>query len=84
MVMVGDGQVSQGGTVFKDSARKVRLVGGGKVIVGFAGSTADCFTLVEIFEKKLEEYPGQLMRGRNTAEKQRTGGKGSEENDARR
>ena len=62
VVLIGDGQVSQGGTVFKPNARKVRVIGNGKVIVGFAGSTADCFALLEVFEKKLEEYSGQLLR----------------------
>ena len=60
--MIGDGQVSMGGTVFKPNARKVRIIGGGKVICGFAGSTADCFALLDALEKKLDEYPGQLLR----------------------
>lgn len=59
VVLIGDGQVSQGSTVFKPNARKVRVIGNGKVIVGFAGSTADCFALLDVFEKKLEEYSGQ-------------------------
>lgn len=62
VVLIGDGQVSMGGTVFKPNARKVRVIGNGKVIVGFAGSTADCFALLDVFEKKLEEYSGQLLR----------------------
>lgn len=62
VVVIGDGQVSMGGTVFKPNARKVRIIGGGKVICGFAGSTADCFALLDALEKKLEEYPGQLLR----------------------
>lgn len=62
MVVIGDGQVSMGGTVFKPNARKVRIIGGGKVICGFAGSTADCFALLDALEKKLDEYPGQLLR----------------------
>jgi hypothetical protein len=62
VVVIGDGQVSMGGTVFKPNARKVRIIGNGKVICGFAGSTADCFALLDALEKKLEEYPGQLLR----------------------
>ena len=62
VVVIGDGQVSMGGTVFKPNARKVRVIGGGKVICGFAGSTADCFALLDALEKKLDEYPGQLLR----------------------
>jgi len=62
VVVIGDGQVSMGGTVFKPNARKVRVIGGGKVITGFAGSTADCFALLDALEKKLDEYPGQLLR----------------------
>lgn len=63
-VIAGDGQVSMGQTVVKSSARKVRRlsVGGVEVIGGFAGSTADAFTLFERLESKLEEKPGQLMR----------------------
>ncbi|MDR7145970.1 ATP-dependent protease subunit HslV [Rhizobium sp. BE258] len=63
VVMAGDGQVSLGQTVMKGNARKVRRIGkGGEVIAGFAGATADAFTLLERLEKKLEQYPGQLMR----------------------
>lgn len=62
VVLIGDGQVSQGSTVFKPNARKVRVIGGGKVVIGFAGSTADCFALVDVFEKKLEEYSGRKRR----------------------
>jgi ATP-dependent HslUV protease subunit HslV len=63
VVMVGDGQVSLGQTVMKSNARKVRRIGkGGDVIAGFAGATADAFTLLDRLEKKLEQYPGQLMR----------------------
>lgn len=64
VVVAGDGQVSVGQTVMKGTARKVRrLMPGGKdVIVGFAGSTADAFTLLERLEKKLESLPGQLAR----------------------
>src|SRR6516165_5365553 len=58
----GDGQVSIGQTIIKSNARKVRRLGGGEVIGGFAGATADAFTLFERLEKKLEQYRGQLMR----------------------
>ncbi|MEM1103474.1 MAG: ATP-dependent protease subunit HslV [Pseudomonadota bacterium] len=58
----GDGQVSFGQTVMKGNARKVRPIGRGDVIAGFAGATADAFTLLERLEAKLEQYPGQLMR----------------------
>ncbi len=62
-VIAGDGQVSMGNTVMKPNARKVRRIGaGGNVIAGFAGATADAFTLFERLEKKLEQYSGQLMR----------------------
>lgn len=62
-VIAGDGQVSMGNTVMKPNARKVRRIGeGGTVIAGFAGATADAFTLFERLEKKLEQYRGQLMR----------------------
>ncbi len=57
----GDGQVSMGNTVMKGNARKVRPLAGGKVIAGFAGGTADAFTLFELFESKLEQY-GNLTR----------------------
>jgi len=62
VVIAGDGQVSLGATVIKGNARKVRPLGNGSVIAGFAGATADAFTLFERLEGKLEEYPGQLMR----------------------
>ena len=62
VVIAGDGQVSLGQTVIKSNARKVRTVGKGDVIGGFAGSTADAFTLFERLEAKLEQYPGQLTR----------------------
>jgi ATP-dependent HslUV protease, peptidase subunit HslV len=62
VIIVGDGQVSMGQTVMKPNAKKVRLLGGGKVIVGFAGATADAFTLFERLEKKLEQFNGQLLR----------------------
>ncbi|WP_416358381.1 ATP-dependent protease subunit HslV [Aureimonas phyllosphaerae] len=63
VVVAGDGQVSLGNTVMKGNARKVRRIGKeGKVIAGFAGATADAFTLLERLEAKLEQYPDQLMR----------------------
>jgi ATP-dependent HslUV protease, peptidase subunit HslV len=62
VVIAGDGQVSFGQTVIKANARKVRSVGRGDVIGGFAGATADAFTLFERLEAKLEQYPGQLTR----------------------
>jgi ATP-dependent HslUV protease subunit HslV len=58
----GDGQVTLGNIVIKASARKVRRLHNGKVIAGFAGGTADAFTLFERFESKLEKHPGNLMR----------------------
>ncbi len=61
-VIAGDGQVSMGPTVVKGAARKVRRLAGGKVIAGFAGATADAFTLIERLEAKLEQYPDQLAR----------------------
>jgi ATP-dependent HslUV protease subunit HslV len=62
-VIAGDGQVSMGNTVMKPNARKVRRIGEkGEVIGGFAGATADAFTLFERLERKLEQYNGQLMR----------------------
>jgi len=62
VVIAADGQVSLGQTVFKSNAKKVRRLAGGKVITGFAGATADAFTLFERLETKLEQYPGQLTR----------------------
>ena len=63
IVVAGDGQVSMGNTVMKPNARKVRRIGeGDKVVAGFAGATADAFTLFERLEKKLEQYSGQLLR----------------------
>ncbi|MEO1695493.1 MAG: ATP-dependent protease subunit HslV [Pseudomonadota bacterium] len=62
VVIAGDGQVSFGQTVMKANARKVRHLGKGDVIAGFAGATADAFTLFERLEAKLEQYPGQLTR----------------------
>ena len=62
VVVAGDGQVTMGQMVIKGTARKVRMIGKGEVIAGFAGATADAFTLLERLEAKLEQYPGQLMR----------------------
>jgi ATP-dependent HslUV protease subunit HslV len=62
VVIAGDGQVSLGQTIMKGNARKVRRLGKGNVIAGFAGATADAFTLLERLEAKLEQYPDQLMR----------------------
>jgi ATP-dependent HslUV protease subunit HslV len=61
-VIAGDGQVSLGQTILKPNARKVRRLGDGSVIGGFAGATADAFTLFERLERKLEQHHGQLMR----------------------
>jgi ATP-dependent HslUV protease subunit HslV len=61
-VIAGDGQVSMGQTIMKPNARKVRRLGDGSVIGGFAGATADAFTLFERLEGKLERHSGQLMR----------------------
>lgn len=57
-----DGQVTFGNTVLKNNAKKIRKLMNGSVLCGFAGSTADAFTLMERFEKKLEQYSGQLLR----------------------
>lgn len=62
VVIGGDGQVSHGNTILKSNARKVRRLYNNKVIAGFAGGTADAFTLFERFEAKLESYQGNLMR----------------------
>lgn len=62
IVIGGDGQVSIGQTIVKGNARKVRRLGKGDVIGGFAGATADAFTLFERLEAKLDQYPGQLVR----------------------
>ena len=62
VVIGGDGQVSMGNTVMKSNARKVRRLHNGKVIAGFAGGTADAFTLFELFEAQLEKHQGQLVR----------------------
>ena len=61
-VIAGDGQVSMGATIVKGNARKVRRLADGKVVAGFAGATADAFTLLDRLEKKLEQHPGQLAR----------------------
>ncbi len=60
--MAGDGQVTNGATVLKSKARKVRTLYDGKVLAGFAGGTADAFTLFERFEQKLQKYSGDLVR----------------------
>ncbi len=62
VVIAGDGQVSLGQTVLKGNARKVRRIGNGDVISGFAGATADAFTLLERLNAKLDQYPSQLER----------------------
>ncbi len=62
VAMAGDGQVTLGETVIKGNARKVRRLGSGKILVGFAGATADAFSLLSRFETKLEEFQGQLER----------------------
>jgi ATP-dependent HslUV protease, peptidase subunit HslV len=62
VVIAGDGQVSMGQTIVKSNARKLRRLGNGTVIAGFAGATADALTLFERLEAKLEQHPGQLSR----------------------
>ncbi len=62
VVVAGDGQVSLGDTIIKANARKVRRLGDGNVIAGFAGATADAFALFDRLEAKLEKHPGQLTR----------------------
>lgn len=62
VVIAGDGQVTLGATVIKANARKVRKIGAESILVGFAGATADAFTLLERLEAKLEKHPGQLTR----------------------
>lgn len=62
VVIIGDGQVSLGHTVMKSSAKKIRELGDGSIIGGFAGATADAFTLFERLEAKLDKHPGQLTR----------------------
>jgi ATP-dependent HslUV protease subunit HslV len=62
VVVAGDGQVTMGNTVVKHAARKVRRLYNGKVITGFAGATADAFTLFDKLEQRLEQFKGNLMR----------------------
>jgi ATP-dependent HslUV protease subunit HslV len=62
VAMGGDGQVTVGETIMKARANKVRMIGDGKVLAGFAGAAADAFTLFEKFEEKLERYPGNLSK----------------------
>ena len=62
VVIAGDGQVTFGNTVLKSNARKLRRLGGGNIIAGFAGATADAFTLFERLEEKIERHSGQLTR----------------------
>lgn len=62
VAIAGDGQVSFGNTVLKSNAKKIRKLGDGSIVAGFAGATADAFTLFERLESKLEQYPNQLMR----------------------
>lgn len=62
VVIAGDGQVSLGHTVMKNTAKKVRRLADGKILAGFAGATADAFTLFERLEVKLDKHPGQLKR----------------------
>ena len=62
LVMAGDGQVSMGNTIVKPNARKVRRIGDGSIIAGFAGATADAFTLFERLEGKLDKHSGNLTR----------------------
>ena len=62
VAMAGDGQVTMGNTVMKANARKIRRIYDGKILVGFAGATADAFTLFERFEGKVKEYGGDITR----------------------
>ena len=62
VVLAGDGQVTQGSQVMKGNARKIRRIGGEKVLAGFAGATADAFALLERLEAKLNQHPDQLAR----------------------
>ncbi|MDE2166120.1 MAG: ATP-dependent protease subunit HslV [Alphaproteobacteria bacterium] len=62
VVIAGDGQVTMGNTIIKSNAKKLRRLGNGSVIAGFAGATADAFALFERLEAKLEQHPGQLAR----------------------
>ena len=65
VVIGGDGQVTLGNTVMKSNARKLRRLGKGDVLAGFAGATADAFTLFELFEQKLERFSGNLVEPEN-------------------
>src|ERR1700690_3596529 len=62
VAMAGDGQVTMGATVMKSNAKKIRKIYDGKILVGFAGATADAFTLFERFEGKVKEYGGDITR----------------------
>ncbi|MCR4676668.1 MAG: ATP-dependent protease subunit HslV [Sphaerochaetaceae bacterium] len=62
VAIAGDGQVTNGDTIMKGNARKVRRIFNDKIIIGFAGSTADAFTLFDLFEKKLAEFNGDITR----------------------
>ena len=62
VAMAGDGQVTLGDTIIKGKARKVRRIAGGEILAGFAGATADAFTLLTRFESKLEQFQNQLER----------------------
>jgi len=62
VAIAGDGQVTMGETVIKGNARKIRRIFDGKILIGFAGATADAFTLFELFEKKLKQFKGDLTR----------------------
>ncbi|MEL3907503.1 MAG: ATP-dependent protease subunit HslV [Treponemataceae bacterium] len=62
VVLGGDGQVTMGNTVMKSNTKKIRKIFNDKIITGFAGSTADAFTLLELFEKKVNEYSGDIKR----------------------
>lgn len=62
VVMAGDGQVTLGAQIMKGKAKKIRRIGGGKVLAGFAGATADAFALLERLEARLDQYPSQLAR----------------------
>ncbi len=62
VAMAGDGQVTMGATVMKSNARKVRTIYDGRILTGFAGATADAFTLLEHFEAKVKEYSGDITR----------------------
>ena len=62
VAIAGDGQVSFGSTVLKSNAKKIRKIGNGSIVAGFAGATADAFTLFERLEAKLDQYQNQLMR----------------------